>query len=151
MALRNIRVLDDPILRKPCRKVNEVDKHVIELLDDMVETMYYTGNAGGLAANQIGILRRLVVLDMGKGLLKLINPQIIGISGIQEVIEGCLSIPNRFGKLMRPQKVTIQTLNEDGNEIILSAEDDIAKCICHEIDHLDGILFIDKVFDFIEN
>lgn len=96
-------------------------------------------------APQIGILKRLVVIDMGQGLIKLVNPKIISQEGEQEVIEGCLSIPNTFGKVKRPAKVTVQALNEDGEEITLAGTGDLAKCFCHEIDHLEGILFTDLI------
>lgn len=149
MALRQIVLLGDEILRKKSKVVDVVDDRVRQLLDDMAETMYHSKNGAGLAAPQIGILKRLVVIDMGQGLIKLINPKIIKQVGQQEVIEGCLSIPNRWGKLLRPAKVTVQALNEKGEEIILSGTGDLAKCLCHEIDHLDGILFIDLVTKYV--
>lgn len=98
MALRQIRINDDELLRKKCRKVELVDSRILQLLDDMAETMYHTGNGAGLAANQVGVLKRLVVIDMGEGLIKLINPELVFQSGTQECIEGCLSFPNRWGK-----------------------------------------------------
>ena len=149
MALRLIRLKDDPILRKISKNVVQVDDKIRQLLDDMAETMYHSEIGGGLAAPQVGILKRLVVIDMGQGLLKLVNPVIIEKEGTQEVIEGCLSIPNTWGKLLRPGKVTIQALNENGETIILTGTGDLAKCFCHEIDHLDGILFTDKVTEYI--
>lgn len=151
MALRQIRLSDDEILRKKSRVVEVVDNKVRQLLDDMAETMYNTGNGGGLAAPQVGILKRLVVIDMGQGLIKLVNPKIISQEGNQEVIEGCLSIPNTFGKLIRPSKVTIAALNENGQAIELTGTGDLAKCFCHEIDHLDGILFTDLVTEYINS
>lgn len=150
MALRQIRLFGDEILRKKSREVEVVDEKIIQILDDMAETMYNTENGGGLAAPQIGILKRLVVIDMGQGLIKLINPKIIKQEGSQEVIEGCLSNPNVFGKLLRPEKVTIQALNEKGKRIILTGTGDLAKCFCHEIDHLEGILFTDFVIKYIK-
>lgn len=149
MALRKIVLYDDPILRKKSRQVEKVDDKIRELLNDMAETMYDTKIGGGLAACQVGILKRLVVIDMGQGLIKLVNPQIIASSGKQEVVEGCLSFPNRWGILTRPQKVIVQALNEKGEKIELTGENDLAKAFCHEIDHLDGILFIDKVTKYI--
>lgn len=149
MALRQIRINDDELLRKKCRKVELVDSRILQLLDDMAETMYHTGNGAGLAANQVGVLKRLVVIDMGEGLIKLINPEIVSQSGTQECIEGCLSFPNRWGKTIRPQKVTVRFLNEKGEEITLTGEGDMAKCLCHELDHLDGTVFVDKVVEFI--
>ncbi|WP_297421840.1 peptide deformylase [Clostridium sp.] len=150
MALRQIRLFGDEILRKRSREVEIVDEKIRQILDDMVETMYNEENGGGLAAPQIGILKRLVVIDMGQGLIKLVNPKIISKEGIQEVIEGCLSNPNVFGKLLRPKIVRIQALNEKGEEIILTGTGDLAKCFCHEIDHLEGILFTDFVTEYIK-
>lgn len=149
MALRQIRLFDDEILRKKSRKVEVVDDKIRQMLNDMTDTMYNTENGGGLAGPQVGILKRLVVIDMGEGLIKLVNPEIIEQEGTQEVIEGCLSIPNKFGKLTRPAKVTVQALNESGEEIILTGTGDLAKCFCHEIDHLEGILFTDLVTEYI--
>lgn len=149
MALRQIRLYDDAILRKKSRIVEKVDDKIRQLLNDMADTMYNTENGGGLAAPQIGILKRLVVIDMGQGLIKLVNPKIIKEEGSQEVIEGCLSIPNTWGKLMRPEKVTVQALDENGEEIMLIGTGDLAKCFCHEIDHLEGILFTDLVTEYI--
>lgn len=150
MALRKIVLYDDPILRKKSKKVEIVDDKIREILNDMAETMYHTKIGGGLAACQIGILKRLVVIDMGQGLLKLVNPQIVEEIGEQEVVEGCLSFPNQWGKLVRPQKVRLLALNEMGEEIELTGTGDLAKCFCHETDHLDGILFTDKVIEFID-
>lgn len=149
MALREIRLFNDEILRKKSKVVKIVDSSIRELLNDMAETMYNTGNGGGLASPQIGILKRLVVIDMGEGLIKLVNPKIIKQEGTQKVIEGCLSIPNKWGKLERPAKVTVQALNENGEEFTLTANGDLAKCLCHEIDHLEGILFTDLVTEYI--
>jgi peptide deformylase len=150
MALRQIRLFEDEILRKKSKVVEVVDDRIRELLNDMADTMYNTENGGGLAAPQVGILKRLVVIDMGQGLIKLVNPKIIEQEGVQEVVEGCLSLPNTYGKLTRPAKVTVQALNEYGEEIILTETGDMAKCICHEIDHLEGILFTDFVNEYIE-
>ncbi|MCS6133171.1 peptide deformylase [Clostridium botulinum] len=149
MALRQIRLCDDPILRKKSKEVEVVDDKIRDILNDMAETMYNTENGAGLAAPQVGILKRLVVIDMWQGIIKLINPKIIKKEGIQEVIEGCLSSPNVFGKLKRPYKVIVQALNENGEEIELIGTGDLAKCFCHEIDHLDGILFTDLVIEYI--
>lgn len=149
MALRTIITNNDPVLRKSCRTVEKVDDRIRDLLNDMAETMYHNGNGAGLAANQIGILKRLVVIDMGEGLIKLVNPEITESSGSHEVIEGCLSFPNVWGKVMRPEKVTVKAQNENGEEITLTGEGDLAKCFCHEIDHLNGIVFVDKVIEYI--
>ncbi len=154
MALRSIRTIGDDILRKKCKPVDLVDDRVRLILKDMAETMYKAGGAG-LAAPQIGILKRLVVIDMGEGLINLINPEIIETEGNQEVIEGCLSIPDRqgklkWGRLIRPSRVKVKALDEKGQETVITGEGELAKCLCHEIDHLDGILFIDKVTEFVE-
>lgn len=150
MALRQIRLYDDEILRKKSKVVEVVDDKIRQILNDMADTMYNTENGGGLAAPQVGILKRLVVIDMGQGLIKLVNPKIIKQEGMQEVVEGCLSIPNKWGKLIRPAKVTVQALNENGEKIILTGTGDLAKCFCHEIDHLEGILFTDFVIEYIK-
>lgn len=149
MAIRNVRTLGDEILRKNSRTVEKIDDRILVLLEDMAETMY-ENNGAGLAAPQVGILKRLVVIDMGEGLINLINPKIIEAEGVQEVTEGCLSIPEKWGKLERPAKVKIKALNEYGEEIIITGEGEFAKCLCHEIDHLNGVLFIDKVTEFLE-
>lgn len=151
MALRQIRLFDNEILRKKSKIVEVVDDKIRQILNDMADTMYNTENAGGLAAPQVGILKRLVVIDMGQGLIKLVNPKIIKQEGEQEVIEGCLSFPNIFGKLKRPARVTVQALNENGEEIISIGTGDLAKCFCHEIDHLEGILFTDLVAQYIRS
>ena len=150
MAIRQIRYNDDDILKKKCKLVSNVDDKIRELLNDMMDTLHATENGAALASNQIGILKRLVVVSYGQYQFKLVNPRIIGQSGVQECIEGCLSFPNRFGITIRPQTVTIQALNENGEEIILTGEGELAKCFCHEIEHLDGEIFIDKVIKFIE-
>ena len=149
MALRQIRLFDDEILRKKSRIVEVVDDRIRQILNDMADTMYQL-KGGGLASPQVGMLKRLVVIDMGQGLIKLVNPKIIKREGIQEVIEGCLSIPNTLGKLKRPAKVTVQALNENGEKIVLTGTGDLAKCFCHEIDHLEGILFTDLVTEYIK-
>ena len=150
MALRQLRYEGDEILRKKCKKVEEVDDHIRMILDDMLDTLHNTEDGAAIAAPQIGILKRLVVIDMGTGIIKLVNPEIIEEKGIQECVEGCLSIPNKYGNTIRPKKVTIKALNEDGEEIILTGRGEMAKCFCHEIDHLDGILFIDKVTKWLK-
>ncbi|MBE6060512.1 peptide deformylase [Clostridium sp. UBA5119] len=149
MALRKIRLSNDEILRKKSKVVEKVDDRIRLILNDMADTMYNTENGGGLAAPQIGILKRLVVLDMGQGLIKLVNPKIIYKEGEQKVVEGCLSIPDTWGKLKRPAKVIVQALDENGEEVTYTGTGDLAKCFCHEIDHLDGILFTDLVTEYI--
>lgn len=150
MALRRIRTLGDDILRKKCRLIEKIDDRILTLLNDMSDTLHDTENGAAIAAPQVGILKRAVVIDMGKGTIYLVNPEIVESEGSQEVIEGCLSIPGKWGKLIRPAKVKVKALNEKGEEIILTGEGDLAKCLCHEIDHLDGVLFIDKVTEFVE-
>lgn len=149
MAIRQLRLNDDMILRKKCKEVTKVDDKIRQQLDDMMDTLHSTEMGAALAANQIGILRRLVVIDYGNYYLKLVNPRIIGQSGVQECIEACLSFPNIFGKTIRPEKVAIQSMNENGEELILTGEGEVAKCFCHELEHLDGEVFIDKVIEFI--
>ena len=146
MGLRNIRYYQekDTILRKKSKIVKTIDKKILELLDDMAETMYQEDGVG-LAAPQIGVLKRLVVIDVGEGLIKLINPVIIEANGEQQGIEGCLSVPGVSGEVIRPQKVRIEAQNEKGEYIELEGEDLLARAFCHELDHLEGILFIDKM------
>ncbi|MCC0639868.1 MULTISPECIES: peptide deformylase [unclassified Clostridioides] len=150
MALREIRTFDDEILRKKSKNVEKVDNKIRDLLNDMAETMYNTPNGGGLAGCQVGILKRLVVIDLGEGLIKLVNPEIIKEEGEQIVVEGCLSFPDVWGKLKRPKKVTVQALNENGEKIIIKGSGLMAKCLCHEIDHLDGIVFTDKIIERVK-
>lgn len=150
MALRQIRQNDDPILRTPCKEVQAVDDKIREILNDMADTMYHTGNGAGLAANQVGLLKRLVVIDMGDGLIKLVNPKYIAHSGEQDCIEGCLSFPGRWGKTKRPAKVTVEALDENGKPFRMEGTGDMAKCLCHELDHLDGRVFIDQVTEWLD-
>lgn len=146
MAIRIVRENGDEILRKKSREVDVVDDRIREILDDMVETLH-SYNGVGLAGPQIGILKRLVVIDLydDKGPIKLVNPVILKQKGEQEVEEGCLSFPNQFAKIIRPAEVTIEALNEKGKKIKLKGEGLLAQAITHEIDHLDGILFVDKI------
>ena len=152
MALREIRTIGDEVLRKKCKPVREINDRVRMLLQDIEDTLRSDENGAGLAAPQIGILRRLIVVNAPDGeYLKLVNPEIVASEGEHEVEEGCLSVPGRWGKLMRPVKVTVKALDENGEEVTIEAENDYAKLFCHEIDHLDGVLFIDKVTEFIED
>ena len=144
MALRLIRTEEDPILRKKSRVVEKIDEKIVTLVKDMAETMYAADNGVGLAAPQVGILKRIVVIDIGEGLNVFINPEMLESSGSDVDIEGCLSIPGRQGEVERPTKVKVKALNENGEEFIMEAEDFMARAICHELDHLEGILFIDK-------
>lgn len=144
MALREIRTIGDEILRKKSRTVEKIDDRISQLMDDMVETMHYADGVG-LAAPQVGILKKIVVIDVEGNILKLVNPVIINSSGSQCDNEGCLSVPNRRGEVIRPDKVTVKALNEKGEEVIIDGEGLLARALCHEIDHLDGVLFIDRI------
>jgi len=150
MAIRNILVDDNPRLRKKSKTVDKISPKTLEILDDMAETMY-SAKGLGLAAPQVGILRRLVVIDVGDGLLELINPEIIKEEGQQREEEGCLSLPDQQGFVIRPAKVEIKAQNREGKEVKLSGEGVLARAFSHEIDHLDGILFIDKMVERTEH
>ena len=143
MALRKVITEADETLRKKSRAVEVFDKKLWDLLDDMAETMYkYEGV--GLAAPQVGILRRYCIVDVGDGLVELINPVIIEKSGEQTADEGCLSIPGKYKPVSRPMKVTVRAQDRNGNTFTVSGEGLKARAFCHEIDHLDGILYIDR-------
>lgn len=144
MAVRQVRLYEDESLRKRCKEVKEVNDRIRELLDDMMDTLHSVENGAALAANQVGILKRLVVVDYGEYHLKLVNPVIIEAEGEQECIEACLSFPGKFGKTIRPQKVTVKALNENGEEVVVTGENEMAKCFCHELEHLEGEVFLDK-------
>lgn len=146
MALREIRLLDDPILRKKSRVITEINDRTKELLDDMIDTMREAEGVG-LAAPQVGVLRRAVVIDVGEGPIKLINPEILEVKGEVVDVEGCLSIPGRSGKVPRPEWVKIKYLDIEGTEKTLEGTGLLARAICHELDHLDGILYIDKMIE----
>ena len=148
MAIRQIRYFEDPILRKISREVTEINERIKILLDDMVDTMYKDEGVG-LAAPQVGVLRRAVVIDIGEGIIKLINPEIIEKEGENIDVEGCLSVPGRAGTVKRPERVRVKYLNEFGEEKIIEGTGLLAKALCHEIDHLNGILFIDKMIEEI--
>lgn len=143
MALREVRKIGDEILRKKCRVVEKIDDRIKQLIDDMAETMYKE-NGVGLAAPQVGILKRVVVIDVGEGLVKLVNPEIISYEGSQTTDEGCLSIPGVREPVERPSKVKVKALDENGESVIIEGSDFYARALCHEIDHLDGILFVDR-------
>lgn len=143
MAILNIVKEGDPTLRKVCRPVTEITPRIIQLLEDMQETLI-DSNGAGLAAPQVGILRRIVVVDMEDGIVELINPEIIETEGEQEELEGCLSVPDVWGITHRPAKVTVRAMNRNGEIFTVTGEDLDARCFCHEIDHLDGHLFTDK-------
>lgn len=146
MAIRQIREEGDEILKKKSREVEQIDDRIRQLLDDMVETMHKY-NGVGLAAVQVGILKRVIVIDLydEKGPIKLINPVIIKEKGEQEVEEGCLSFPNKYAKMIRPAEVVVEALNENGEKIKIKAKDLLAQALSHEIDHLNGITFVEKM------
>lgn len=146
MAIRVVRENGDEILRKKSREVESIDDKIREILDDMVETLHkYNGVV--LAGPQIGILKRIIVIDLydDERPMKLINPAIVKEKGKQEVEEGCLSFPNQYGKIIRPAEVTVEALNENGEKVKIKAKELLAQALCHEIDHLNGILFVDKI------
>ena len=146
MAIRNIRLEKDEILKKKSREVEIIDDKIQTLIDDMIETMYKY-NGVGLAAVQVGILKRVVVIDIddGEGVRVLINPKITKTKGEQEVDEGCLSFPNQYAKVIRPKEVTVEALDRSGKKIVIKAKDLLAQAICHELDHLEGITFVDQM------
>ena len=146
MAIRTLRLEDDEILRKRARRVEEIDEKILMLVDDMVETMHKY-NGVGLAAPQVGVLKRVVVIDLydGNGVIVLINPIILKTKGVQEVEEGCLSFPNKFAKVERPEQITVEALNVNGEKIKVTGKGLLAQAIAHEIDHLNGQVFIDKI------
>lgn len=151
MAKLKIRTNDDPVLRKVCRPVDKINSRVITLLDDMIETMR-SADGVGLAAPQVGILRRIVVIETEPGnVIELINPKIIAFAGEQEGQEGCLSVPGRAGIVKRPMHVTVRALNRHGETIEISGSELTARAFCHELDHLDGKLYIDIASEMLEN
>ena len=144
MALRQIVLHPrDDILRKRSRAVDQVDDGIRTLLSDMAETMYRE-NGAGLAAPQVGVLKRVIVIDIGEGLTQLINPVIVDAQGEQTGEEGCLSIPGLWGTVKRPQEVTVTGLDENGKPVCIRGSGLMARALCHETDHLDGVLFIDR-------
>ncbi|HIS69200.1 MAG TPA: peptide deformylase [Candidatus Gallacutalibacter stercoravium] len=151
MAVRRIRKYPDEALRSICQPVKRVNGRVRALLRDMADTMYHASNGCGLAACQIGVPLRLVVIDVDDELIKLVNPQIVESSGEQIAIEGCLSFPDLWGKVRRPAWVKVRALNGWGRPIEIEGEDLMAVCLCHEIDHLDGVVFTDKVLEYVED
>ena len=150
MAKLNIVKDGDPVLRKVCRPVETVTPRIRTLLDDMIETMR-AANGCGLAAPQVGVLRRVVVVECEEGkVIELINPRIIARAGKQEEAEGCLSVPGRWGITDRPRHVTVRATDRYGNEFEVSGSDLLARAFCHELDHLDGVLFTDKAIRMLE-
>lgn len=146
MALRKIVQIGDEVLTKKAKKVEKIDEKIIELLDDMAETMYHSEGVG-LAAPQIGILKRVVVIDIGDGLLELINPEIVSVEGEQIGDEGCLSVVGKMGVVKRPYKVTVRAYNREGEYFEITGEEFLARAFCHELDHLEGVLYVEKVED----
>ncbi len=144
MALRNLRIDGDDILRKTSKVVDTIDEKVIELLDDMRETMH-ANDGVGLAAVQVGVLKRIFVIEIDDVYLEFINPEIISFEDSQVNQEACLSVPNKAGYVERPYKITMRAQNRDGETFEVTGEDFLAIAMCHEYDHLDGILYSDKV------
>ena len=140
MALRTIRIMGDEVLTKVCREVKKVTPRISELIDDMLETMYDACGVG-LAAPQVGILKQIVVIDVGEGPIVLINPEIVETSGEQTGEEGCLSVPGMSGQVTRPNYVKVKALDMDMNEQIYEGEGLLARAFCHELDHLDGKMY----------
>ena len=143
MAIRNIVTLGDDVLRKTCRSQLTFDERLWTVLDDMKDTMYKAEGVG-LAAPQIGILRRYCVIDIGEGIIELVNPVITATEGKQTDLEGCLSLPGKSAEVTRPFKVTVRAQNRNGENFTVTGEGLLARALCHEIDHLDGVLYIDR-------
>ena len=150
MAIRNIVKKGDDVLRKKSKEVKEINDKIRDLFEDMKETMYGCGNGIGLAAPQVGILKRMIVIDVGEGLMEIINPVILEQEGEQLEVEGCLSIPGVYGEVKRPERIVVEYTNLDGERVKVEGRDLLARCLSHEIDHLDGMLFTDKVVRYVE-
>ncbi len=152
MAIRNVLKLgqDDAALRRHAREVTKFDDRLAQLLGDMAETMYADDGAG-LAAPQVGVLKRAVVIDVGEGLIELVNPRVLETQGEVTVVEGCLSVPDRAGRVVRPEKVRVQAQDRTGKVIEVEGEGMLAVCLCHEIDHLDGVLYVDKMIEDVSD
>ena len=144
MALRQIRIQGDAILEKKCREITEMTPRIKELIEDMLDTMY-DANGVGLAGPQVGVLKRIAVIDIGEGPVVLINPVIEQADGEQTGDEGCLSLPGKAGQVTRPNHVVVRALNENMEEYIIEGEELMARALCHEIDHLDGHMYTEKV------
>lgn len=143
MARYKVVLAGDPVLRRIAHPVKEVNENIKKLLDNMAETLYHAKGVG-LAAPQVGISKRVIVVDIGEGLFKLVNPEIVASSGIQDGAEGCLSLPDVVGNVKRSEHVKVKALNEDGDEVTIEASGYLARAFQHEIDHLNGIIFTDK-------
>ena len=147
MAIRKIVEMGkDDILRKHARRVDKFDKRLSVLLDDMADTMYEADGVG-LAAPQVGILKRCCVIDVGEGLIELVNPEILTSEGEVVDVEGCLSVPGRRATVARPEKVRVHAQDRKGKHIEIEGEGLLARCLCHELDHLDGVLYVDKMIE----
>lgn len=143
MALRQLRTEGDEILRKKAKPVKDINDKILALLDDMLETLH-DRNGVGLAAPQIGVLKRIAIIDNEDDFYELINPVIVATEGTQVSDEGCLSVPGLHGDVERPMKITVEAQNRNGDTITVEAEEYLASIFCHEIDHLDGVLYLDK-------
>jgi len=150
MAIRNIVKEGDDVLRKRSKEVKEINDKIRDLFEDMKETLYASGNGIGLAAPQIGILKRMIVIDLGDGPIEIINPVIVEQEGEQIEVEGCLSIPGVYGEVKRPARIIVEYTNLNGERVRIEGADLLARCLSHEIDHLDGILFTDKVIRYVD-
>lgn len=149
MAIRNIVKYGDDILCKRCRTVERFDDRLALLIDDMIETLH-DANGAGLAAPQVGVLRRVTVIDIGEGVIELVNPEIISADGEQTGSEGCLSYPGKFGIVTRPNRVRVKAQDRNGEWHEYEGEGLLARAFCHEIEHLDGHMFMEKVSEWIE-
>ena len=150
MAIRKILTVGDPVLTKKCRTIENIDQRTLTLLDDLADTLYESGGVG-LAAPQVGVLRRAVVIDIGDGLIELINPEIIQTDGEQTDAEVCLSYPGKFGLVTRPNRVTVRAMDRNGTIRELTGEGLLARAFCHELDHLDGKMFMNLVTEWLED
>ena len=150
MAIREIRIMGDEVLKKVCKEVKQMTPRTQELIDDMLETMY-EANGVGLAAPQVGVLKRIVVIDVGEGPIVMINPVILETSGSQTGSEGCLSLPGKAGQVTRPNYVKAKALDENMEEYIIEGEELLARAICHEVDHLEGHMYVEKVEGQLED
>lgn len=150
MAIRNIVKEGDDVLRKKSKEVKEINDKIRDLFADMKETLYACGNGIGLAAPQVGILKRMIVIDLGDGPMEIINPVILEQEGEQVEVEGCLSIPGVYGEVKRPARIIVEYTNLEGQRVKVEGTDLLARCLSHEIDHLDGILFTDKVIRYVD-
>ena len=148
MGIRKIMTVKEPCLHKVCRPVEKFDGKLHKLLDDMKETLL-DANGVGLAAPQVGILRRVVVVDTGEEMLELVNPELLETSGEQEGAEGCLSVPGKYGLVKQPMVAKVRAQDRDGNWFEVEGEELIARCFCHEIDHLDGIVYTEVMERFL--